>query len=81
MLGLGSLLGDYAESIAVLLAGRSMQGLGAGGLITLSYALYGNLEPKSAASVLRAITCSVAVGTISGPFIGAVLSDSGYWVR
>jgi MFS family permease len=81
LLGLGSLLGDYAESMDTLLVGRSVQGLGAGGLVMLAYAVYGDLEhSESAPRFLRGITCCIAVGTASGPFIGAVLG-SGIWVR
>jgi MFS family permease len=81
LLGLGSLLGDYAKSMETLLVGRGIQGLGAGGLIMLAYAVYGDMEhSQSAPRFLRAITCSIAVGTASGPFIGAALSDSDIWV-
>jgi MFS family permease len=81
LLGLGPLLGDYAKSIETLLVGRGAQGLGAGGLIMLAYAVYGDMEhSRSVPRLIRAITCSIAVGTASGPFIGAALSDSGIWV-
>jgi MFS family permease len=81
LLGLGSLLVDHAESMETLLVGRSVQGFGAGGLIMLAYAVYGDLEQsQSAPRFLRGLTCSIAVGTACGPFVGAALSDDGLWV-
>jgi MFS family permease len=81
LLGVGSLLGDHAESMGTLLVGRSIQGFGAGGLVMLAYAVYGDLEhSQSAPRFLRGLTCSIAVGTACGPFIGAALSDNGLWV-
>jgi MFS family permease len=72
---------DHAESMETLLVGRSVQGFGAGGLIMLAYAVYGDLEQSpSAPRFLRGLTCSIAVGTACGPFVGAALSDHGLWV-
>jgi MFS family permease len=80
--GLGSITVDYAAGIVFCLVGRSVQGLGAGGLLVLTYVAYGDLKKHNIADkYLRAITCSAAVGTISGPFIGASLSHKSSWVR
>ncbi|KAF2022560.1 MFS general substrate transporter [Setomelanomma holmii] len=79
MLGLGSLAGDYAKSIVLFLAGRCMQGLGAGGLVALAYTIYGDMNGGSKAKFLVAICCFTAAGTAGGPFIGAIISDSGAW--
>ena len=66
----------------LLLTGRIVQGTGAGGLIVLSYAVYGStdLESGSRPKFLAAISLSAAAGTVCGPFIGAALSDSHHWV-
>ena len=81
ILGLGSLVGDYAQSMPMLLAGRSLQGLGVGGLVALSYTIYGEMEQLPGCRFLDAIYFCTAAGTIGGPFIGAVISDHGLWVR
>ncbi|KAJ6276549.1 hypothetical protein J3E71DRAFT_187054 [Bipolaris maydis] len=85
MLGIGSLLCESANGLPLLLTGRTVQGLGAGGLTVLSYAVHVDTNkssvPKSSSGLkfLAAISISVAAGTICGPFIGAVLSNSHEW--
>ncbi|KAF1828120.1 MFS general substrate transporter [Decorospora gaudefroyi] len=73
-LGIGSLVCESASGMPLLLAGRTIQGLGAGGLMVLSYAVYGDLGPLSGPKFLAAISLFVAAGTVSGPFVGAALS-------
>lgn len=79
-MGVGALIGDYANQIALFLVGRSLQGLGAGGLVILTYVTHEDLLGSQASAYLAAIICSVSVGTISGPFVGAVLNESHRWV-
>ncbi|KAI0570890.1 MFS multidrug transporter [Pyrenophora tritici-repentis] len=79
MLGIGSFVCDSANGIPLLLTGRTIQGLGAGGLMVLSYAVYGDMGPLSGPKFLAAISLFVAAGTVSGPFIGAALSASHHW--
>lgn len=84
MLGVGSLLCESADGIPLLLTGRTVQGLGAGGLMVLSYAVYVDMNTQSGSGsgpkFLAAISVFVAAGTVCGPFIGAALSDSHHWV-
>ncbi|KAF5852444.1 hypothetical protein GGP41_007840 [Bipolaris sorokiniana] len=47
MLGVGSLLCEGANGLPLLLTGRTVQGLGAGGLTVLSYSVYGNKNEPS----------------------------------
>jgi MFS family permease len=80
--GLGSLLGDYAEGMAALLAGRSVQGIGAGGLVLHAYAAYADMgHAETATRFLRGITCCTSLGMVSGPFVGAVVGAGSSWVR
>lgn len=90
MLGIGSLLCESADGVPLLLTGRTVQGLGAGGLMVLSYAVCGDMNKQSKGGsgsgsgsgpkFLAAISLFVAAGTICGPFIGAALSDNHHWV-
>lgn len=86
MLGIGSLLCESADGLSLLLIGRTVQGLGAGGLTVLCYAVYDKMNKPSgskssnALKFLAAISLFVATGTICGPFIGAALSNSHQWV-
>ncbi|KAJ5052634.1 major facilitator superfamily-domain-containing protein [Bipolaris maydis] len=85
MLGIGSLLCESADGLPLLLIGRTVQGLGAGGLTTLSYAVYDQMknlsgsESSNAVKFLAAISFFAAAGTICGPFIGAALSNNHQW--
>lgn len=81
LLGVGSLVCESANAIAPLLVGRTVQGLGAGGLTVLSYALYGDLPLRSGLRFLAAISFAVASGTVAGPLVGAALSHDSHWVR
>jgi MFS family permease len=80
MIGIGSLVCESAATIALLLAGRVVQGCGAGGLTVLSYALYGDLGAQRGLRFLTAISLSIAAGTVCGPVIGAALSNGDHWV-
>lgn len=81
MLAVGSLVCESADTLALLLAGRVVQGFGAGGLTVLSYALYGDLQPRDGLKFLTAMSLFIAAGTVCGPLIGAVLSHGHRWVR
>jgi MFS family permease len=81
MFGFGSLVGADADSITLLLFGRSLQGLGAGGLTVLSYVTFGDMERKAGLKFLTSISISIAAGTVCGPIIGAGLSNGTDWVR
>ena len=80
ILGVGSLICESAGVVALLLAGRTIQGFGAGGLTALSYALFGDLPPRSGLKFLTAISLSAAAGTVCGPLVGAALSEGHHWV-
>jgi MFS family permease len=79
-LGIGSLVCESASGIPLLLTGRTIQGLGAGGLMVLSYSVYGDMGKLSGPKFLAAISLFVAAGTVSGPFVGAALSAKHHWV-
>ncbi|KAL5378643.1 hypothetical protein PMIN06_011500 [Paraphaeosphaeria minitans] len=79
MLGVGSLVCESADTTALLLVGRTVQGFGAGGLTVLSYALYGDLEPRSGLRFLTALSLFIAAGTVCGPLLGAALSAGHQW--
>jgi MFS family permease len=80
ILGVGSLVCESTSAMALLLTGRTIQGIGAGGLMVLSYALCVDLKPPSGPRFLAAISLFIAAGTVCGPFVGAALSDHHHWV-
>ena len=80
VMGSGALLTDYANHIAIFLAGRSIQGLGADGLVILTYMVYGDLRGSQASAYLAAVVGSISLGTVSGPFMGTILGKTHDWV-
>jgi MFS family permease len=77
---LGTLVCAVAPSMPVLLAGRAIQGLGAGILSALSFSMVRTLFDEALWSRALSVT-SVAwgVATLAGPAVGGVFAQSGAW--
>src|SRR5438094_548392 len=76
----GSALCGAAQSIDQLIAFRALQGLGAGGLIPLAWAVIGDLFPPRERGRYQGFTGAVwAVAAVAGPLLGGVLTDSVSW--
>ncbi len=78
--GTGSLVCTLAPRIEVLLAGRTLQGIGGGLLAGLGYALINAVLPESlwtrAAGLVSAMW---GVGTLVGPAAGGLFAQFGAW--
>ena len=73
---LGSLLAGFAESMAQLVVGRAVQGLGAGGLATLTYTIIGDIVPPRERGRYQGYLGAVwALAAVVGPLLGGVFSD------
>jgi len=69
-----------ATSVEMLVAGRFLQGLGGGGLLTLSHALIGESVPPRQRGHYQSYTASVAVtASTFGPVIGGLLAEHFGW--
>lgn len=79
LLGIGSTIIEASKIPSIFLLGRSIQGVGAGGLTVLSYIAYGDLDPISAGRFLGSLSASISLGTICGPLIGASLNNKTNW--
>ncbi len=80
LFGLGSLVCALAPTMETVLAGRAIQGLGAGFLVALGYAFIRFVYPEplwSTASTLYAAAWGVA--TFLGPTIGGVFAAGSAW--
>lgn len=80
--GLGSLICAVAPSMEVMLAGRAVQGFGAGLLTALSYAMIRLVFPEALWGRAFALISSVwGVSTLIGPAIGGIfgLFDAWRW--
>ena len=74
MFAVGGLVCAAAPTMAVLLAGRLLQGLGAGLALALSYACIRILFPERQWSRLFALISAVwAIAAMAGPLVGAGL--------
>src|ERR1700743_3439226 len=81
LFALGSILCAVAHNVATLLAGRCIQGMGAGGIIVLTYVLLSDmytLEQRS--KMLSVIGLMWMFGTCLGPVIGGGFTKSVSWV-
>jgi EmrB/QacA subfamily drug resistance transporter len=76
----GSILASAAPSLPVLLAGRVVQGLGAGGLGPLALAVLGDIIAPRERGKWQAVTGTVlAVSAVGGPLVGGWLTDHASW--
>jgi EmrB/QacA subfamily drug resistance transporter len=77
---LGSLVGALAQNMATLIAGRAIQGLGGGGLISLAQTIIADLVPPRERARYQAYFSTVwTVSTIGGPMLGGFLVDVASW--
>jgi EmrB/QacA subfamily drug resistance transporter len=69
-----------AQDITVLVLARALQGVAAGGLMTLAMAAVGDLvEPRERARYQGYVAAAFAVATVVGPLIGGVIVDHVSW--
>jgi len=84
---IGSLVCFDPGSMAILLIGRCIQGLGAGGLMVLSNIIIFNMIRAEIIPLDKFGNCllypnlGTALGTVCGPLIGGALGSENNWVR
>ncbi|MER5728036.1 MDR family MFS transporter [Streptomyces sp. NPDC002138] len=77
---IGSALSGAARSMGQLIVFRAVQGLGAGGIAALAFALIGSLVPPRERGRYQGMTASVmAIGTVGGPLTGGFVADHMGW--
>jgi MFS family permease len=76
----GSLVCAFAPNMAMLLVGRTIQGLGGGLFYALAYAVMRLVFPESLwARALALITAVWGAATLVGPAIGGIFADADDW--
>jgi EmrB/QacA subfamily drug resistance transporter len=76
----GSVAAGLAPSMDVLVAGRAIQGLGAGGLIPLGMAVIGDIIAPRARGKWQAVSGTVfAASAVGGPTLGGWIADNASW--
>jgi EmrB/QacA subfamily drug resistance transporter len=76
----GSIISGLAASMGMLIAGRAIQGLGAGGLIPLAIAAIGDIIPPRKRGKWQGFLGAVfAASSVLGPATGGWLTDNASW--
>jgi EmrB/QacA subfamily drug resistance transporter len=77
---LASLLAATSQSLAQLVAFRALQGIGAGGLLSLPMAIVGDLLPPTERARYQGyIAATFAVAVATGPLFGGLIVDHFSW--
>lgn len=77
---LGSLICALANSMPLLIAGRAVQGLGAGGLMPLAFIMVGDVFSFEQRARIQGLFSGVwGVSSIIGPLLGGFLVDRVSW--
>ncbi|BGP26001.1 major facilitator superfamily protein [Rhodotorula toruloides] len=77
---LGSALTGAAQSMAMAIAGRSVQGIGGGAILTMSEIIVIDLVPLAERGSYMGILGAVwAIASVAGPPIGGGLATAGAW--
>jgi EmrB/QacA subfamily drug resistance transporter len=76
----GSVMAALAPSMHVLIAGRAIQGLGAGGLLPLGMAVIGDIIAPRERGKWQAVNGTVfAASAVGGPTLGGWIADNASW--
>jgi EmrB/QacA subfamily drug resistance transporter len=76
----GSLLAGIAQDMTQLIVFRGVQGLGAGGIFSMSMAIVGDILPPRERGRYQGYTGSVfAVSSVAGPLLGGLFTDQLTW--
>lgn len=77
---IGSLLCGMAQTMPQLILFRAIQGIGGGGLVTMTFILFGVLFPPEARGRMQGLLSSMwAIASIAGPIVGALFVQTLGW--
>jgi EmrB/QacA subfamily drug resistance transporter len=77
---LGSTVCGLATSMSMLIVGRAVQGVGAGGLFTLTMTIMGDiLAPRDRGKYVGYMAGAFAIATVLGPLVGGLVVDHHSW--
>ena len=77
---LGSLFSGAAQNMGMLIASRALQGLGAGGLIVLSFSVVGDIvAPRERGKYQGYFGAMFGLSSVLGPLLGGFFTDNLSW--
>lgn len=80
LFGFGCVLSALSPSMAVLLAGRALQGLGGGGLVAMGFVAVGVIFPRRyIARAMAAVSTLWGVSAFAGPLVGGFFVEFATW--
>ncbi|KAH9989421.1 MFS general substrate transporter [Xylariaceae sp. FL0662B] len=80
MFTIGTIISCLATDFTELLCGRTIQGMGGGGIYTLSYIVVSDIIPlRQRPKYLSFIVAGWALGTVIGPLTGGVVAEHAQW--
>ncbi|KAK7997201.1 hypothetical protein PG989_005241 [Apiospora arundinis] len=75
-----ALCAPIAKDFTVFFAGRSLQGIGGGGIITMGQVIYADIVPlRQRPKYFSIVLAAWAIGSVIGPLIGGVFVDKLTW--
>lgn len=80
MFTVGTIISTLATNFTVLLSGRAIQGVGGGGIYTLSYIVVSDIIPlRQRPKYIAIILAGWALGTVIGPVTGGAVAEHAQW--
>lgn len=77
---IGAVIASVANNSAVLLVGRSVQGVGGGGLVALTYVIITDIVTlRERGKWFALISLQWAIGSVTGPVVGGAFAEKTNW--
>lgn len=77
---LGSVLAGASQSMEMLIATRALQGIGAGGLMALVFAIVGDIvPPRERPKYMAPFVAVWGISSVAGPLLGGLLTEHVSW--
>lgn len=78
---IGAIVAGVANDYTQMLIGRSLQGVGGGGIITLTSIVIADIVPlANRAKYFGMLSAIWSLGTVTGPVIGGCFAEKSTWV-